>query len=131
MLAKVDDNYFGVFGLYNEATNSITQKTKESAPFEIDDALFHSLKEQGVLTEAGKTERAPMPAKPVEAETDAFSEPSTDVNLGDMTLKELKGIAKDCGVAFKVGMSKAALVEAIERALDDDSEPVIKVQLPG
>jgi len=131
MLAKVNSSYYGVFGLYNKDTNSVENKTKESAPFEVSDALFDSLKRQGVLIEAGNAEKiVPMPVEPVEVEADANPEPVPEMNLGDMSLKELKGIAKDCGVAFRIGMSKAALIEAIEKALDDDSEPVIRAQLP-
>ena len=129
MLAKVNSSYYGVFGLYNKDTNSVENKTKESAPFNIDDALFDSLKKQGVLIEAGKVkETVSKPAEPVEVAKEA--EPLPEINLGDMTLKELKELAKDCGVTFRIGMNKAALIEAIEKALDEEAEPVLKVQLP-
>lgn len=129
MLVKVNPDYFGMYGFFKKETESVVIKTRESAPFEEDDALSLKMIEKGVLIEAGKVkETVSKPAEPVEVAKEA--EPLPEINLGDMTLKELKELAKDCGVTFRIGMNKAALIEAIEKALDEEAEPVLKVQLP-
>lgn len=42
-----------------------------------------------------------------------------------MSIKELREIAKECGVAYKVGMSKKDLINAIEKA--EGIEPPVMV----
>ena len=138
MLAKVSNTYCGYYGLYRDKTGTTEIKTRESAPFEIDDALFNRLNEKGVLVRADNADNPAIPSfarfmnEPV---VDPIPEPETDksTDLGDMSLKELKALAKDCGIPYKVGMSKAELIEAlvnVDNSQDEEEPPVLTAALP-
>ena len=132
MSVKVNPEYFGMYGFFKKETESVAIKTRESAPFEEDDALSLKMIEKGVLVKADGPE--PVKAGAVKkAETVEKPEPVTEEDKGDglevMSLKELKELAKDCGVSYRVGMSKAALIDAIVKAQSEDP-PVLTAALP-
>lgn len=131
MLVKVNPDYFGMYGFFKKETESVAIKTRESAPFEEDDALSLKMIEKGVLVKADGAE----PVKAVageRAETGRKPEPVTEDkedSLEGMSLKELKELAKDCGVSYRVGMSKAALIDEIVKAQSEEP-PVLTAALP-
>ena len=131
MLAKVNKNYYGIFGHFDEETRLIKPKTRKSAAFRIyDDALFERLKAKGVLVEAEETEEAEKNIVPEEAVQDTGEEPEEEVTLENMTMGELKALAKEYGISYKVGMSKAQLLEAI-KAEEDTELPELRAEEPG
>lgn len=135
MLAKVRSDYYGSFGLFREETKSNEVKTRESAPFNVDDALFYRMEKSGVLMRADGVEEKQQRAKtaiPEKQETEApapsFEPEEVEDEAEDleaMSIKELREIAKECGVAYKVGMSKKDLINAIEKA--EGIEPPVMV----
>lgn len=130
MLAKVNKNYYGIFGHFDEETKLIKPKTRKSAAFRIyDDALFERLKAKGVLIEAEETEEAEKNIVPGEAVQDTGEEPEEEVTLENMTMGELKALAKEYGISYKVGMSKAALIEALSEK-DGEEPPSISAEEP-
>ena len=129
MLAKVNKNYYGIFGHFDEETKLIKPKTRKSAAFRVyDDALFERLKAKGVLVEAEETEEAEN-IVPEEAVQDTGEEPEEEVTLENMTMGELKALAKEYGISYKVGMSKAALIEALSEK-DGEEPPSISAEEP-
>ena len=129
MLAKVNKNYYGIFGHFDEETKLIKPKTRKSAAFRVyDDALFERLKAKGVLVEAEETEEAEN-IVPEEAVQDIGEEPEEEVTLENMTMGELKALAKEYGISYKVGMSKAALIEALSEK-DGEEPPSISAEEP-
>ena len=129
MFAKVSDTFYGFFGLFDPETKSNKVKTRESAPFEIDDALFNRLSKEGVLVKADakpeKAEKKPEPPKAPEAPED----PGEDLDLENLTYNELKDVAKGFGISCKVGMSKEDIKDAIREAMEDDA-PVLTTEEP-
>ena len=126
MLAKVRSDYYGSFGLFREDTKSNAIKTRESAPFEVDDALFYRMEKSGVLMRADGVEEKQQRAKTAIPEKQEPEAPTPSIepeefedeaeDLETMSLKELREIAKECGVAYRVGMTKRDLINAIEKA---------------
>ena len=137
MLAKVSDTYCGSFGLFDPETKSNKIKTKESAPFNVDDALFKRLSEYGVLIRAdGKAEK-PAPAKksepaPKAPEPETVPDPEEEeaIALDGLNYNELKEVAKSYGIICKVGMSKDDLKEAIREAVAEEEPPVPTAEEP-
>ena len=88
----------------------IEPKTKDSEPFSV------RAEREAELVAAGIAEYVGEPDKPI---NDTISEPIeadvefTEESLGEMTMNELREIAKTLGVKQKAGMKKADLVEAI------------------
>ncbi len=133
MLAKVSDTYYGSFGLFDPETKSNKIKTRESAPFNMDDALSLRLIKKGVLVRVNNPESLGEIKEPIkEPEKDpaviSVNTYTGDV-LEDMTLKELKAIAKEQGVTFKIGMSKARLIDAIREA-ENEEPPILTAAEP-
>ena len=131
MLAKVSDSYYGSFGLFDPETKSNKVKTRESAPFDIDDALFNRLSKEGVLVKVDakpeKAEKKPEPPKAPEAPEDPGAD--SDLDLENLTYNELKEVAKGFGISCKVGMSKEDIKDAIREAMEDDA-PVLTTEEP-
>jgi hypothetical protein len=133
MLVRVNPDYSGTYGLFNESTKSTIIKTKESAPFNMDDALSLRMIKKGVLVRVNNPESLGEIKEPVkEPEKDpaviSVNTHTGDV-LEDMTLKELKAIAKEQGVTFKIGMSKARLIDAIREA-ENEEPPILTAAEP-
>lgn len=139
MLAKVSDTYCGSFGLFDPETKSNKVKTKESAPFEVDDALFKRLSENGVLVKADgkvdKPEKKPStPPAPADLEDDIPDNIEEDpeeeaLDLENLNYNELKEVAKSYGITCKVGMSKDDLKDAIREAADEEP-PALTAEEP-
>lgn len=129
MLVKVSKSYAGMYGVFNEDIKSVTIKTRESAPFEENDALSLRMIKKGVLVKAdGKPEKPVKEEKkpePVKEEALPFPEGESvdpdDVikSLDDMSMKELREEAKSYGISYKVGMSKEQLINDIRNAVDE------------
>lgn len=126
MLARVSDSYYGTFGLFHEETKSNEIMTRESAPFEVDDALFRRKEAEGILVRADSRSEQKKEAKPEPPKTEAADpEEDEDTPLEEKTLKELREIAKGYDITYRVGMTKADLVTAIQEA--EGIEPPVMV----
>ena len=111
----------GVYG-YLDKDGIVRPKTEADAPFELSAEQEARLVLLGVAQYVGNVNPAPVPEESV-AET-----PTGERLLTDMSAKELRELGKDYGLTFKVGISKAEMVKAIEEAeneLDtvEDGEP--------
>lgn len=139
MLVKVSQKYAGLYGLHKEDTKSVTIKTRESAPFEEDDALSLRMISKGILEKAEEVaeseENTPDEAKKAadpevkEENTDLEQEETGDEPLEKKTISELREIAKGYGITFKVGMSKDDLANAIREA-ESEEPPEMTAEEP-
>ena len=126
MLVRVSDSYYGTFGLFHVETKSNEIMTRESAPFEVDDALFRRKEAEGILVRADSRPEQKKEAKPEPPKAEADDpEEDEDTPLEEKTLKELREIAKGYDIAYRVGMTKADLVTAIQEA--EGIEPPVMV----
>lgn len=127
----------GAYGL--EIDGFIKAKTKNDLPFAVDCKEADRLIALGVAEIAEKTADAPVRAevapKPdnfptddtggAKSEQDGDSESDTDDELGeyadipeynpDMNVNELRAIAKNVGISFKVGTTKEEMVEELDK----------------
>lgn len=139
MLVKVSQKYAGLYGLHKEDTKSVTIKTRESAPFEEDDALSLRMISKGILEKAEKVaeseknipDEAEKAADPevTEENADPEQEETGDEPLEKKTIGELREIAKGYGITFKVGMSKDDLANAIREA-ESEEPPEMTAEEP-
>lgn len=139
MLVKVSQKYAGLYGLHKEDTKSVTIKTRESAPFEEDDALSLRMISKGILEKAEKVaeseentpDEAEKAADPevTEENADLEQEETGDEPLEKKTISELREIAKGYGITFKVGMSKDDLANAIREA-ESEEPPEMTAEEP-
>ena len=111
----------GVYG-YLDKDGIVRPKTEADAPFELLPEQEARLVLLGVAQYVGNVNPAPVP------EESAAETPTGERLLTDMSAKELRELGKDYGLTFKVGISKAEMVKAIEdaeNALDtvEDGEP--------
>lgn len=115
----------GKYGHYVDG--KVVGKTKDSAPFELSPEREAELVAQGVAvyvhlsTDPIGFDEVP-PEKPEEWD-DAPAFPEYDENS---SAKDLRDIAKQCGLSFKVGMKKSEMIEALDAFFDanlTDEEP--------
>ena len=108
----------GVYGFLDK-DGIVRPKTEADAPFELLPEQEARLVALGVAQYVGAVKSAPVAGESVEeAATDGLS-------LADLSVKELREIGKEYGLSFKVGISKADMVAAIEEAeaeLEADDE---------
>lgn len=97
MLVKIIN---GVYGHYTEG--KVVRKDKKSEPFDLEADKAARLVSQGV---AEYVNEAPATAEAVE--------PEEVPDLEDMTVSQLRVIGKQMGITFKVGTTKAEMVEAL------------------
>ncbi len=134
MLARVSDSYYGIFGLYNAETNSSISKTRKSAPFEIDDALFQRFEAQGILVKAGDEITTPVLRESAETDEPCTSEENGDDDIfSEMTYKELCAKAKEHSIKT-VGVSREKIIEALKKidnsAAEEEEMPVFEAEEP-
>ena len=122
----------GVYGFMDE-NGIVRPKTAADAPFELKPEQEERLVRLGVAEYVGNTE-AEQPHEDEQQGTEAeqdpigFDEtPDDEPALSDLSAKELRALGKEYGLSFKVGMSKADMVKAIEAAeaeldTEDDGE---------
>lgn len=97
MLVKIIN---GVYGHYTEG--KVVRKDKKSEPFDLEEDKAARLVSQGV---AECVNEAPATAEAVD--------PEEVPDLEDMTVSQLRAIGKQMGITFKVGTTKAEMVEAL------------------
>lgn len=111
----------GVYG-YLDKDGIVRPKTEADAPFELTPEQEERLVRLGVAQYVGAVKSA---QEPEESEAQV---PTGERLLTDMSAKELRELGKDYGLTFKVGISKAEMVQAIEEAENEldavqDGEP--------
>lgn len=116
MLVRVSQKYAGMYGAYNEDIKSVVIKTRESAPFEEDDALSLRMIEKGILVRADADEAEAEPEESTEEISEELPAEDEEADLESLSMKELKEIASEYGISYKVGMSKADLINAINES---------------
>ena len=112
----------GVYGFLDK-NGIVRPKTEADEPFELTPEQEARLVKLGVAQYVDTED---------EQEPIGFDETPTEERLlSEMSVKELREIGKEYGLTFKVGMTKDAMVQAIEAAEaelnidaeDEDSEP--------
>ena len=119
----------GVYGFLDK-DGIVRPKTEADAPFELLPDQEARLVRLGVAKYVGVADAQPEPEEAEEEEIEQepidFDEmPSEIIPLSEMTVKELRELGKEYGLTFKVGSSKADMVQAIkdaEAALAIDAE---------
>lgn len=118
----------GVYG-YLDKDGIVRPKTEADEPFTLTPEQEERLVRLGVAVLVGMAEEAPT-AEPNSEEPEQYpigfdEAPVDERGLEEYSVKELREIGKDYGLTFKVGMSKADMIQAIEKAeaeLDIDAE---------
>lgn len=109
----------GVYGFLDK-DGIVRPKRETDPPFELLPEQEARLVRLGVAKYVGDAKVA-QPEEPAPA--DFEEEPADEVPLSELSVKELREIGKEYGLTFKVGISKADMVKAIEEAeaqlLDD------------
>lgn len=120
MLVKVSQKYAGLYGLHKEDIKSVIIKTRESTPFEEDDALSLRMIEKGILVRADADEAEAEPEESTEEISEELPAEDEEADLESLSMKELKEIASEYGISYKVGMSKADLINAINESESEE-----------
>lgn len=115
----------GVYG-YLDKDGIVRPKTEADAPFSLLPEQEARLVRLGVAQYMGNVN--PAPAEDALPEETVAEAPTGERLLTDMSAKELRELGKDYGLTFKVGISKAEMVQAIEEAENEldtvqDGEP--------
>ena len=127
----------GVYG-YVDKDGIVRPKTEADDPFELLPEQEARLVSLGVAKYVGSAVSEQEPADTEEEEIEGeepidFDEMPTEViPLSEMSVKELRDLGKEYGLSFKVGTTKAEMIQAIEDAEaalntdaeDEDGEPV-------
>lgn len=123
----------GVYG-YLDKDGIVRPKTEADAPFSLTPEQEARLVRLGIAVLVG-AETAPEAPAQEESEGETypigFDEAPVERGLEEYSVKELREIGKDYGLTFKVGMSKADMIQAIEEAeaalnidaADDEAAP--------
>lgn len=115
----------GVYG-YLDKEGIVRPKTEEDAPFSLSADQEARLVRLGVAVYVGDTTEAPAEPDLEDISVDIEVEDAPEERpLSEYSAKELREIGKDYGLTFKVGISKAEMIKAIEdaeAALDADAE---------
>ena len=117
----------GVYG-YLDKDGIVRPKTEADGPFSLSPEQEARLVRLGVAQYVGNVNSAPEEADITEelGDIDLAVIPEEDERpLEDYSVKELRELGKDYGLAFKVGISKAEMIKAIEEAeaaLDAEDE---------
>ncbi|MEN6437026.1 MAG: hypothetical protein ABFD97_00415 [Syntrophobacter sp.] len=134
----------GTYGHRPAGSRGIEPKQACDAPFEIEDDKAERLVSRGIAVYVGEptapiviaeTEDAKGVATGQESSTapppggntsDTENAPKAQYSI-DMKAVELREILEQCGLVYKVGMTKAAMVAALdeyfEEEADDDEQP--------
>ncbi len=120
-------------GTYGYRENGILDpKDRFSAPFPLDDAEAERIVSLGIA-EYADSGVATSPVSVSDNETGEYSAEETEAQEGDFsalekseystasTVAELRMIAKEIGVSFKVGMTKEDMVAALDAHFEEDA----------
>lgn len=106
MLVKIIN---GVYGHYTEG--KVVRKDKKSEPFDLEPDKAARLVSQGVAEYVDEVQVAAVAAEEVDIP-----------DLEDMTVSQLRSIGKQMGITFKVGTTKAEMVEMLAAEAVDPEE---------
>jgi len=120
MLVRVNDNFPGVFGAYNERLHCVDAKRAGDAPFEVSDSVAKIQIHNGVLVAVDAYAPA-APAPVVEEEAEAEQQEEERISGADystLSMNELRAEAKSRGINSK-NKNREALIKLLEK---DDAE---------
>lgn len=107
----------GVFGL--RVNGSVKPMDNKSGPFEA------TPEQEARLVASGLAKYVePVPLIGFDETPPAGAEAGEGDNLEAMRVNELRMVGKELGLTFKVGMSKAAMIDAIKAAMPDEDADV-------
>lgn len=103
----------GVYG-YLDKNGCVKPKTEKDGPFSLTKEQEARLVGLGVAEYVGKPS--------VDNADDDIDRAAAEPSLEEMTAKELREVGKQYGLTFKVGMSKAEMVDALKAEWPQDAE---------
>ena len=103
----------GVYG-YQDKNGCVKPKTEKDGPFSLAEEQEARLVGLGVAEYVGKPS--------VDNADDDIARAAAEPSLEEMTAKELREVGKQYGLTFKVGMSKAEMVDALKAEWPQDAE---------
>lgn len=106
MLVKIIN---GVYGHYTEG--KVVRKDKKSEPFDLEPDKAARLVSQGVAEYVDEVQVAAVAVEEVDIP-----------DLEDMNVSQLRAIGKQMGITFKVGTTKAEMVEMLAAEAVDPEE---------
>ena len=111
----------GTFGL---AVNGFVKAmTKDSGPFVASEEQEARLVKLGLAEYVGEPVTVPQDEVPEDvADEDAAEDEAPLKPLEDLTANELRALGKEYGLSFKVGVTKAEMIEAITAAQAPDAD---------
>ena len=113
-----------ICGVYGHYTNGqVVARDKNSGPFELSPEREAQLVSQGCAQYVNYNDAPIGFDETPEPQEDAIPVPQYSM---ETSAKELRDIGKVCGLTFKVGMSKADMIEALDAFFDaalTDEEP--------
>lgn len=118
----------GTYGFWNG--HAVVPKTAADGPFEMEPEKEKRLVDKGVAVYVGKEPEAPVvEPEPVIEEPEAETEEAEEYTLEAlqaMKLADLKALAKEYGIEYRVGMKKADFAEIVFVALQviDDGDEI-------
>lgn len=119
----------GTYGLITEG-GRVVAKTKNDPPFEMTKEEEQRLvnMQVAVFVEEEKATDAPVQTEKEIEDKAESSEDAEDAFLEDLTVKELRELAKDYDIANASRMTKEVLVEKIKEAESEEEPPELTVE---
>lgn len=130
MLVKVNKDYAGMYGLFNDIARSVTIKTNKDAMFEEKDEVAERLIKKGVLVKASLNDEIMEADEEIRKEgtkSDLDEDDGEeeyldeDNHLDEMTWDEIRKYAKDLGIN-SANVSREKLTEMILEAENNAPE---------
>lgn len=105
-----------VSGVFGHKHNGVYDIVRAGDPaIEVDEAVAHRLVD---VKRVAKYDTQPAPAPAVADETDAEVDEAVAKPLDELNVSELRELGASYGLTFKVGTTKAAMIEAICQAAE-------------
>jgi hypothetical protein len=127
MLVRVNDNFPGVFGAYNERLHCVDAKRAGDEPFEVSDSVAKIQIHNGVLVAVGGSAPA-APAPVVADEAEAEQQEIAVKDYSGMSMNELRAEAKSRGINSK-NKGREVLIKLLQED-DAEAEPQIGAEDP-
>lgn len=121
----------GIFGHY--VNGKVVPKDKNSEPLELAPELEEHLVKSGVAVYVNEDGAAPVGFDETPPELPELPEGVTAIPeySVDMKATELREIGAMCGLTFKVGMTKAEMVAALDKHIEENTVEGVEVNEDG
>lgn len=112
----------GVYGYLNK-NGSVIPKTEKDGPFELSEEKEARLVGLGVAVYVNEPAKVPEKEPGQDEAAEDIARAEAEPSLEEMTVKELRELGKEqYGLTFKVGTTKAEMIQAIQEKWPQDTE---------